>query len=129
MQTLFLALVLSHLLVLVTAGDYTAIYKATSPVRSTPRLLQKRDGGYQPEFGVCEGDATTCAGACGDGFEECNANRPDALFCYNPTRGQRCCMDGTGSRLILALIAFFSMYVLIILDSCLRPWLLLCWKH
>ncbi|KEZ42809.1 hypothetical protein SAPIO_CDS5226 [Scedosporium apiospermum] len=96
MKTLHFALVLSHLLVLTTALQHIPVYKWTSPARSTPKPLQKRDEGYQPEFGVCEGDEVTCS-ACGSGYEECQGSRDDALFCFDPTKGQRCCMDNTGT--------------------------------
>lgn len=96
MKTLHFTLVLSHLLVLTTALQRIPVYKWTSPARSTPKPLQKRDEGYQPEFGVCEGDETTCS-ACGSSYEECQGNRDDALFCFDPSKGQRCCMDNTGS--------------------------------
>lgn len=113
--------VLLHLATIALAANHLAVYKATSPTTPISKSLQKRDGGYQPEFGVCDGDSTTCAGACGAGYEECNGNRDDALFCFDPARGQRCCMDGTGSKYITAHLKLSHVFIslLTLANSCL----------
>ncbi|KAH7145737.1 hypothetical protein B0J13DRAFT_326255 [Dactylonectria estremocensis] len=58
--------------------------------------LARRDtNGYQPEQTVC-GDGTTCAEACGDGYETCPSN-DDSTHCFNPANAQICCSDGSGN--------------------------------
>ncbi len=53
------------------------------------------DNGYLPTQKGC-GTGTTCAQACGAGFDTCASN--DKLFhCYNVGIKQVCCSDGTGS--------------------------------
>ncbi|KAM5348169.1 hypothetical protein ACJ41O_007993 [Fusarium nematophilum] len=58
-------------------------------------LSRRSIPGYQPEQSVC-GDGSTCAEACGQGYETCPSN-DDATHCYNPAVKQTCCSDGTGN--------------------------------
>ncbi|KAK7981998.1 hypothetical protein PG996_009687 [Apiospora saccharicola] len=53
--------------------------------------LQRRDDGgeYQPSDTQC-GSGTTCAEACGAGFEQCGS-KDDEIHCFNPKAGQTCC--------------------------------------
>lgn len=59
--------------------------------------LARRDTyGYQPEQSVC-GAGSTCAEACGAGYDECASDDGDT-HCYNPADKQSCCRDGSGSE-------------------------------
>ncbi|KAK8080004.1 hypothetical protein PG997_007822 [Apiospora hydei] len=60
--------------------------------------LQRRDDGgeYQPAETLC-GSGTTCAEACGKGFEQCGS-QDDQVHCFNPTVGQTCCQGGTNGN-------------------------------
>lgn len=60
--------------------------------------LARRDtAGYQPEETKCNNpDATTCAGACGNGFTQCAAT-DKAIHCFNPAAGQICCPGSNGN--------------------------------
>ncbi|KAK8090707.1 hypothetical protein PG994_000212 [Apiospora phragmitis] len=59
--------------------------------------LQRRDDGeYQPTETLC-GSGTTCAEACGQGFEQCGS-QDDQVHCFNPTVGQKCCQGGTNGN-------------------------------
>jgi len=61
--------------------------------------LQRRDSGeYQPSETQC-GSGSTCAEACGKGFEQCGS-KDDLVHCFNPTVGQQCCQGASnGSKL------------------------------
>lgn len=80
---------------LVTASSQP--YKlATGPLLS----LARRDTyGYQPEQSVC-GAGSTCAEACGSGYEAC-ASDDGNTHCYNPGDNQSCCRDGSGSEFVV----------------------------
>ncbi|KAF5007449.1 hypothetical protein FDECE_6211 [Fusarium decemcellulare] len=58
-------------------------------------LSRRSTPGYQPEQSTC-GDGSTCAEACGQGYESCPSN-DDSTHCYNPLAKQTCCSDGTGN--------------------------------
>ncbi|KAI8686920.1 hypothetical protein NCS56_00264000 [Fusarium sp. Ph1] len=58
-------------------------------------LARRSTPGYQPEQSTC-GDGSTCAEACGQGYETCPSN-DDSTHCYNPLVKQKCCSDGTGN--------------------------------
>ncbi|KAJ4149581.1 hypothetical protein NW754_001019 [Fusarium falciforme] len=45
-------------------------------------LARRSTPGYQPEQSTC-GDGSTCAEACGQGYETCPSN-DDSTHCYNP---------------------------------------------
>jgi hypothetical protein len=77
-------------------------YRVVTPQLYGKKLFgrQRIEGwspGYPPEFGSC-GSGTTCADACGSEFEACNASTSLSLFCYNPSRGQTCCPNGSGRK-------------------------------
>jgi hypothetical protein len=57
--------------------------------------LQRRDNGYQPTQTFC-GMGSTCAEACGKGFEMCPST-DNAIHCYNLDVKQVCCSDMSGS--------------------------------
>ena len=69
-----------------------------SVVKTSARALfgiVRRDDGYQPEEAVC-GDGNTCEEACGAGYQTC-APANDQIHCFNPTVGEICCPDLSGS--------------------------------
>lgn len=51
---------------------------------------------YQPTQSIC-GTGTTCAEACGDGYETCTSS-DEMVHCYNPAAAQTCCPDASGSK-------------------------------
>lgn len=59
-------------------------------------LLGKRqvDGGYQPDTTFC-GVGTTCAEACGAGYEQCASN-DEQTHCFNSGSSQTCCPNQSG---------------------------------
>ncbi|KKF96200.1 hypothetical protein CFO_g1457 [Ceratocystis platani] len=85
-STVFLALVAS---VSVSATEFTRM--------SYPEGLLRRDSsGYEPEVTSC-GKGTTCAEACGAGYETCSSSDKKS-HCYNPAAGETCCAySGGGS--------------------------------
>jgi hypothetical protein len=59
--------------------------------------LGRRDtNGYKPEQTQC-GDGDTCSEACGASYTSCSATSSEKSHCYDPTVGQSCCTDGSGS--------------------------------
>lgn len=56
--------------------------------------IRKRQDGYSPDYNSC-GTGHDCS-SCGDSFEQCPAATSLALFCYDPTAGQKCCPNGQG---------------------------------
>ncbi|KAL5614346.1 hypothetical protein BROUX41_004452 [Berkeleyomyces rouxiae] len=83
-STLVLALVAS-----VSATEFTRM--------SYPQGLLRRDAsGYEPEVTSC-GKGTTCAEACGAGYQTCSSSDKKS-HCYNPAAGETCCAySGGGS--------------------------------
>lgn len=60
-------------------------------------LARRDSNGYIPEETKCNNpDATTCEGACGQGFTECAAT-DKAIHCFNPAAGQVCCPGSNGN--------------------------------
>lgn len=57
-------------------------------------LSRRDDTGYQPTQTLC-GTGTTCAEACGTGFEQC-ASKDNQIHCFDPTAKQTCCPGDTG---------------------------------
>ncbi|KAF2686120.1 hypothetical protein K458DRAFT_471536 [Lentithecium fluviatile CBS 122367] len=57
--------------------------------------IVKRQFQYQPGTLYC-GTGDSCAEACGPSFEQCGSGDA-SLYCYDPSAGQTCCDDGTGS--------------------------------
>ncbi|KAK6079694.1 hypothetical protein SCUP515_03950 [Seiridium cupressi] len=59
-------------------------------------LLGRRqeDAGYQPDTTLC-GTGTTCAEACGAGFEQC-ASSDEEVHCYDAGSQQTCCPNNSG---------------------------------
>lgn len=55
--------------------------------------------GYQPTETSC-GLGDTCAIACGAGFEQCASTDQSVRHCYNPTIGDICCPDLSGSKFL-----------------------------
>jgi hypothetical protein len=51
--------------------------------------------GYQPEQAMCN-NGNTCAEACGGGYETCSSGDGE-VHCFNPTAGERCCPNKSGS--------------------------------
>jgi hypothetical protein len=58
-------------------------------------IVRRQDEGYQPDEAAC-GEGNTCAEACGAGYETC-APANDQIHCFNPTVGEICCPDLSGS--------------------------------
>ncbi|KAM7219253.1 hypothetical protein V8F06_005422 [Rhypophila decipiens] len=56
--------------------------------------LMKRQDGYSPDYKSC-GVGHDCS-SCGDTFEQCSAPVDVAVFCYEPSTGQKCCPNGQG---------------------------------
>ncbi len=59
-------------------------------------VVRRQDAGYQPTQTVC-GTGATCAEACGAGYTTC-ASSDSQTHCFNPTAGELCCPDGSGSE-------------------------------
>jgi hypothetical protein len=55
--------------------------------------ILKRQG-YYPTTHYC-GEGDTCAEACGPTYVQCPSNAD--TYCYDPSVGDHCCRDGTGS--------------------------------
>ncbi|KAL2121496.1 hypothetical protein VTJ04DRAFT_5523 [Mycothermus thermophilus] len=75
-------------------------YKPAVMVKMSTRALfgvVRRDDapGYQPSTEVC-GVGPTCAAACGAGYETC-ASGDDEVHCFNPSAGEICCPNRSGS--------------------------------
>lgn len=71
---------------------------AKMSVRDIFGLQRRDDGEYQPSETLC-GSGSTCAEACGKGFEQCGS-KDDQVHCFNPTVGQKCCQGASnGSKL------------------------------
>ncbi|KAL1841980.1 hypothetical protein VTJ49DRAFT_6223 [Mycothermus thermophilus] len=74
-------------------------YKPSMLKMSTRSLfgVVRRDEtpGYQPSTEVC-GVGPTCAAACGAGYETC-ASGDDEVHCFNPSAGEICCPNRSGS--------------------------------
>lgn len=58
--------------------------------------MMKRQGGYYPTTHPC-GQGDTCAEACGPTEITCPSAPGTGLYCYDPTIGDHCCADGSGS--------------------------------
>lgn len=85
------------------AGHAVAVEGAWKPYKpalarmsAKDMLLGRRqeDGGYQPDTTFC-GTGTTCAEACGAGYEQC-ASADDQVHCYDAGSSQTCCPNNTG---------------------------------
>jgi hypothetical protein len=75
-------------------------YKPTlmkTSVRDLFGVVRRQDGGsgYQPEQAMC-GSGATCAEACGAGYTTC-ASGDNQVHCFNPTAGEICCPNKSGS--------------------------------
>ncbi|KAH6659350.1 hypothetical protein BKA67DRAFT_652581 [Truncatella angustata] len=59
-------------------------------------LLGKRqeDGGYEPDTTFC-GTGTTCAEACGAGYQQCSSS-DDQVHCFDAASSQTCCPNNSG---------------------------------
>lgn len=66
-------------------------------VRDLFGVVRRDIPGYQPTEAVC-GTGTTCAEACGAGYETC-ASKDDEIHCFNPTVAETCCPNKSGSEL------------------------------
>ncbi|KAL2754417.1 hypothetical protein ACRALDRAFT_1081465 [Sodiomyces alcalophilus JCM 7366] len=64
-------------------------------------VFRRQDDGYQPEDEICSGEGTTCAEACGEGYEQCSSS-DSAVHCFSPAAGESCCTTGTGSSCLAA---------------------------
>ncbi|KAL2141286.1 hypothetical protein VTI28DRAFT_2621 [Corynascus sepedonium] len=73
-------------------------YKPSMMRTSTRDLFgvvrRQDDSGYQPDQEQC-GEGSTCAEACGAGYEVCTS-KDKLTHCYNPTVGEICCPDQNG---------------------------------
>lgn len=64
-------------------------------------LMRRGTNGYTPDLKQCKA-GNTCAEACGAGFDQCPGGKPDTAHCFNPTAGESCCTDNSGSTCLLA---------------------------
>jgi hypothetical protein len=69
---------------------------ARAPAMSLFGLMRRDTDGYTPETELC-GDGSTCAEACGSGFEQCASN-DNNNHCFNPTVGDTCCSIKSGGE-------------------------------
>lgn len=60
-------------------------------------IFGRQTDGYQPEDEICGGEGSTCAEACGTGYEQCSSS-DEAVHCFNPADGESCCASGDGSE-------------------------------
>jgi hypothetical protein len=75
----------------------TSIY---APVHDFGAMLRRGDAilkrqGYYPTTHLC-GEGETCAEACGATYVQCPST--SGTYCYDPTIGDHCCRDGSGSQ-------------------------------
>ena len=101
---LFSALAVSSLFVAVAvAAPEPAPYRIGSrsvSISLNPAFgLAKRQAGYQPTQNYCNGPGDTCDSACGAGYVPCQSDDGE-LHCYDPSIGDTCCTDGTGSKFL-----------------------------
>lgn len=73
-------------------------YKPANMKMSSRELFGRQEGtpGYTPDQAAC-GTGSTCAEACGAGYETC-ASTDSQIHCFNPTAGELCCPDKSGSK-------------------------------
>ncbi|KAK8011211.1 hypothetical protein PG990_010176 [Apiospora arundinis] len=69
---------------------------AKMSVRDIFGLQRRDDGEYQPSETLC-GSGSTCAEACGKGFEQCGS-KDDQVHCFNPAVGQKCCSGASNGN-------------------------------
>lgn|SRR4051812_19253585 len=74
-------------------------YRPTMMKTSTRALFgiarREEQPGYQPEEAVCN-EGNTCEEACGAGYQTCSSS-DSQVHCFNPTVGELCCPDKSGS--------------------------------
>jgi hypothetical protein len=80
-----------------TSIEGTNIY---APVHDFGAMLRRGDAilkrqGYYPTTHLC-GEGETCAEACGATYVQCPST--SGTYCYDPTVGDHCCRDGSGSQ-------------------------------
>lgn len=82
--------------VLVIATLSTSVFASEfySSVNTFGAMLKRQGGGYHPTTHIC-GQGDTCAEACGPTTVQCPSK--SGLYCYDPTVGEHCCPDLTGS--------------------------------
>lgn len=78
-----------------TAQQVRVFTRASQSVREFGVFGRQSDG-YQPEDEICAGEGSTCAEACGRGYEQCYSG-DEAIHCYNPAAEESCCSAGDGS--------------------------------
>jgi hypothetical protein len=78
------------LAILSTAVLGSEFYSPANPFGA----MMKRQAGYYPTTHLC-GSGDTCAEACGATYEQCPSS--SGLYCYEPSLGDHCCPDNTGS--------------------------------
>jgi hypothetical protein len=75
--------------------DAAATYKMS--VRDIFGLVHARDDtGYEPSQAFC-GMGSSCAEACGAGYQMCPSN-DNSIHCYNPVAKSACCPGGAGGE-------------------------------
>lgn len=89
------SLALMALATTATAQQSRVFTRASQSVREFDIFARQSDG-YQPEDEICGGEGSTCAEACGDGYQEC-ASSDESVHCYNPAQEESCCASGNGS--------------------------------
>lgn len=83
-----------HVLSILAASVHGQLPDFSTPDRTFGAMV-KRQGGYYPSTHQC-GEGATCAEACGVGQEQCPST--SGIVCFDPTIGDTCCPDGTGSE-------------------------------
>jgi hypothetical protein len=99
---LFNTVVVSSFLVATTlASTKPTGYMMGMPSENNPLGILKRQAGYQPTETACT-PGSTCEESCGPGSQLCpDTNNPDpsfSFYCYNPSLGDTCCSDLSGSK-------------------------------
>ncbi|EQL01630.1 hypothetical protein OCS_02658 [Ophiocordyceps sinensis CO18] len=76
------------------AASAGSVFMASTPGTS---LARRGTDGYLPKLTKCDKDGDSCAAVCGAGYDRCASSKPNETHCFNPTVGESCCMDGSGS--------------------------------
>ena len=99
---LFNVIVVSSFLVATaSASTKPTGYVMGMPSENNPLGILRRQAGYPATETAC-GPGSTCEESCGPGYQSCDdSDNPDpsyAFYCYNPSQGDICCSDRSGSK-------------------------------
>ena len=99
------ALTIAFLTTSVLGADFYSPVHDFGVMLKRGEAMMKRQG-YYPTTHLC-GQGETCAEACGPTQVQCPSDA--GLYCYDPTVGDHCCPDGTGSKSLAIPKSLFSI--------------------